>query len=118
MIFEVGKTYQHTSGKRMTIIGRLKTNTYGVCLIGEDDAGELHQVGENEENAINWHEVKEEAKRIIQVNKDEYREKVLNELRKQKLFLEDIKETTEICGVLAFGVFSVLVAIMFIVLFK
>ena len=58
MKFEIGKTYQHSSGKRLTIIGRLKTHIYGVCLIGEDDnTGELRPVGEAEENAINWYEV-------------------------------------------------------------
>lgn len=62
MIFEVGKTYKHSTGKRMTIIGRLNTHTYGVCLIGEDDdTGELYPVGENEENAINWYEAESEA---------------------------------------------------------
>ena len=57
MIFEVGKTYQHSNGKRMTIIGRLKTHVYGECLIGEDDNGELIPVGESDENAVNWVEV-------------------------------------------------------------
>ena len=52
------------------------------------------------------------------MNKDEYREEVLKELIKQRLFLEDIKETIEICAVIVFGVFLVLVFIMFIVLFK
>lgn len=56
MKFEVGKTYQHSTGKRMTIIGRLKTHIYGECLIGERDTGELVPVGELEENAVNWHE--------------------------------------------------------------
>ena len=59
MKFKIGKTYQHTTGKRMTIIGRLKTHAYGVCLVGEDDAGELCPVGENEENAVNWYEVED-----------------------------------------------------------
>jgi hypothetical protein len=54
MIFEIGKTYKHTTGKRMTIIGRLNTKTYGETLVGEDDRGELLPVGEKEENAINW----------------------------------------------------------------
>ena len=56
MIFEVGKTYQHSTGKRMTIIGRLKTHIYGECLIGELDTGELVPVGEQEDNTINWAE--------------------------------------------------------------
>lgn len=56
MIFEVGKTYQHSTGKIMTIIGRLKSHIYGECLIGERDTGELIPVGESEDNAVNWHE--------------------------------------------------------------
>lgn len=56
MIFEVGKTYRHNSGKTMTIIGRLKTSIWGDCLIGECDTGELIPVGESEYNAVNWHE--------------------------------------------------------------
>lgn len=57
MIFEIGKTYKHTTGKQMTIIGRLKTHTYGECLIGEElDTGELVPVGEQEDNSINWAE--------------------------------------------------------------
>ena len=56
MIFEVGKTYQHSTGKKMTIIGRLKTHLWGECLIGERDTGELVPVGEYEENTVNWHE--------------------------------------------------------------
>lgn len=57
MIFEIGKTYQHITGKRMTIIGRLKTHFWGECLIGETDNGELVPVGEQEDNRINWEEV-------------------------------------------------------------
>ena len=56
MKFEVGKTYRHSTGMRMTIIGRLKTHTYGECLIGEYATGELVPVGESEENAVNWRE--------------------------------------------------------------
>lgn len=63
MIFEVGKTYQHSTGKRMTIIGRLHTKTYGECLIGEDDIGVLQPVGEKEENAVNWREYTVESEK-------------------------------------------------------
>lgn len=57
MIFEIGKTYQHSTGKIMTVIGRLKTHLWGECLIGETDCAELVPVGEQEENAINWVEI-------------------------------------------------------------
>lgn len=60
MIFEIGKTYQHTTGKKMTIIGRLKTHAWGECLIGETDRGDLVPVGEQEDNAVNWKEIKNE----------------------------------------------------------
>lgn len=59
MIFEIGKTYQHSTGKRMTIIGRLKTHLWGECLIGETDTGELVPVGEQEDNSVNWTESEE-----------------------------------------------------------
>lgn len=61
MKFEIGKTYQHNAGQKMTIIGRLKTYTYGECLIGETDKGDLVPVGESEEHAINWHEAESEG---------------------------------------------------------
>lgn len=61
MKFEIGKTYQHNAGQKITIIGRLKTYTYGECLIGETDKGDLVPVGESEEHAINWHEVESEV---------------------------------------------------------
>ena len=63
MTFKVGKTYQHSTGKRMTIIGRLKTQVYGECLIGKYDNGELIPVGESEENAVNWVEVRKTDER-------------------------------------------------------
>lgn len=59
MIFEIGKTYKHTTGKKMTIIGRLKTHVYGECLIGELDTGELVPVGDQEDNSVNWTESEE-----------------------------------------------------------
>lgn len=62
MIFEVGKTYQHSTGKKMTIIGKLETHIWGECLIGETSDGELVPVGESEENAVNWVEVKKQMK--------------------------------------------------------
>ena len=62
MTFEVGKTYQHSTGKKMTIIGKLETHIWGECFIGETSDGELVPVGESEENAINWVEVKKQTK--------------------------------------------------------
>jgi hypothetical protein len=56
-MFEIGKSYQHNTGKRMTIIGRLKTYLWGECLIGETDHAELVPVGEKEDNCVNWVEI-------------------------------------------------------------
>lgn len=60
MTFEIGKTYRHSTGKEMTIIGKLKTHTWGECLIGETSDGELVPVGESEEHAVNWIEEENE----------------------------------------------------------
>lgn len=57
MIFEIGKTYQHSTGKKMTIIGKLTTHIWGEALIGETDNGELLPVGEKEENTMGWEEI-------------------------------------------------------------
>lgn len=62
MIFEIGKTYRHTTGEIMTIIGKLKTHMWGECLIGETDTGDLVPVGSQEANAVNWKEVSEGEK--------------------------------------------------------
>lgn len=54
MVFEIGKSYKHTTGKEMTIIGELETKYWGFCLIGETSDCELIPVGRDEESAINW----------------------------------------------------------------
>lgn len=56
--FEIGKTYRHTSGTMMRIVGELDTYLYGRCLVGErsDDAG-LHPVGHGEGHTDNWEEI-------------------------------------------------------------
>jgi hypothetical protein len=63
MIFEIGKTYRHSTGKKMTIIGKLETHIWGECLIGETSDGELVPVGELEEHTVNWIEEKSEDKK-------------------------------------------------------
>lgn len=57
IVFELGKAYQHSSGKQMYIIGEGNTSVYGKCLIGEDQSGVLRPVGRDTTNAINWHEI-------------------------------------------------------------
>ena len=56
MVFENGKSYEHSTGKHMRIIGELETYAYGLALIGEDDEGNLFPVGKKEENTIGWKE--------------------------------------------------------------
>lgn len=55
-MFRIGRIYRHASGKRMTIVGVLETRTYGNCLIGETDEGELVPVGSTEDHYVNWRE--------------------------------------------------------------
>ena len=58
MVFEVGKTYKHSSGKVMKIQGKIHTETFGDGLLGEDlNTGELIPVGETEKNFIGWREI-------------------------------------------------------------
>lgn len=62
LIFEIGKCYQHTTGRKMRIIGEMDTYYYGHCLIGETDTGEYIPVGREAENAVNWIECEDFAK--------------------------------------------------------
>ena len=62
MIFEVGKCYEHTTGKKMRIIGEMNTYFYGNALIGETDLCEYVPVGTKEANAVNWKECEDFAK--------------------------------------------------------
>lgn len=82
MIFEVGKTYQHNGGARMTIIGRLKTHIYGECLIGECDTGELVPVGETEGHAVNWHEQVRFDEWVEKMTAEEYRQRMIQAFHK------------------------------------
>lgn len=59
MVFELGKTYVFTDGKKMKIIGLADSVAYGKCLIGEDDRGNFIPVGDKEENTVNWKEYEE-----------------------------------------------------------
>ena len=57
--FELGKTYKHTSGDTMTIIGSLKTHIYGWAFIAELPDGTLKPVGYTDDGyAQNWSEEK------------------------------------------------------------
>lgn len=56
MTFQIGKTYKHTTGKVMKIIGELDTTIYGKALIGECDDGTLIPCGKSEDATVNWEE--------------------------------------------------------------
>ena len=60
MKFELWKTYKHSTGKIMKIVGMANTKNFGDCLVGEDlKTGELSPVGLTEENTVGWEEVKD-----------------------------------------------------------
>jgi hypothetical protein len=55
MSFRLGRRYVHIeTGQTLYIVGVVNTDTYGVCLVGETQEGELKPVGLLEENAIGW----------------------------------------------------------------
>ena len=57
--FELGKTYHHTTGRKVTIIGIVQTHVYGVALVAEDDFGQLMPFGLRVEDSVNWEEIRE-----------------------------------------------------------
>ena len=57
--FELGKTYHHTTGRKVTIVGMAQTHFYGVAFVAEDDYGQLTPFGVAVENTVNWEESKE-----------------------------------------------------------
>ena len=57
MKFQEGKYYQHSGGGVIHIVGSLPTFFYGNGLVAEDEHGGLRRVGNDEDNALNYHEV-------------------------------------------------------------
>ena len=57
IVFEVGKTYIHSAGRMLRILTEIDTITYGKCLIGEQDNGEIVPVGIGPGYAQNWQEL-------------------------------------------------------------
>lgn len=58
--FKIGKTYRHTTGNTMTVVGAVNTYTYGPVLVAEDhDNGHLTPIGSDEDATLNWTEVKD-----------------------------------------------------------
>ena len=55
--FEIGKYYQHTSGKKIHILCEQATTFFGKALLAEDNKGEFLAVGKDKEHAINWKEI-------------------------------------------------------------
>lgn len=62
MVFQYGKTYQHTTGTTLKIVGVADTHIYGKCLIAEDEYGELIPVGQEKSHAQNYIELCERAR--------------------------------------------------------
>lgn len=60
MKFELGKCYKHESGSKYFICGIVNTEYHGICLVGENELGELHPVGMEEANAENFKEISKE----------------------------------------------------------
>ena len=61
LIFEVGKFYEHTTGKQLAIICEAETTLYGKCLLAEQsDSFEFSAVGKSEDATDNWHEITKE----------------------------------------------------------
>ncbi len=60
MRFQIGKTYRHTSGRIMTIVGLAQTRAHGIGLIAEEPDGRLITVGwDSDDYALNWEEIAE-----------------------------------------------------------
>jgi len=57
MKFQIGKYYQHGTGRVISIIGTANTFFHGSCLLAEEEGGGLTPVGVDEDAAQNWHEV-------------------------------------------------------------
>lgn len=65
MVFEVGKCYEHTTGKKMRIISEVDTYFYGHGLLAETNTGQYEIVGMKEEHTINWKECDDFAEEVF-----------------------------------------------------
>lgn len=59
--FEVGKCYEHITGRRIYICGWLITRAWGKTLVREDAGGNLIPIGDTEEATVNWSEITEKT---------------------------------------------------------
>jgi hypothetical protein len=55
--FELGKYYKHSTGKKLHICGLVDSYYYGNCFAGEDENGNLSDVGKDADNTVNWKEI-------------------------------------------------------------
>lgn len=64
MKFEIGKYYQHSGGRKISIIGELQTTFWSwqnlPTLIGECDDASLRPIGRDENATVNWSEITKE----------------------------------------------------------
>lgn len=58
MKFEIGKCYRHAAGEEFSIVGIVRTDMYGDCLVAESNENcDLKPVGSDESAAENWVEI-------------------------------------------------------------
>ncbi len=57
MKFQIGRFYQHSSGKVIRIIDKTSTFFHGHCLLAECDNGKLIPISRDESATDNYHEV-------------------------------------------------------------
>jgi hypothetical protein len=57
MPFEIGKCYQHTTGRKMKIWCRVETYMWGHTLLAETDDGQLQPVTDKADGSVNWKEI-------------------------------------------------------------
>ena len=62
MKFQVGKCYQHTTGRKIRMLCEIDTYFYGHCILGETESAGFVPCGMEEENAINYVECEDFAK--------------------------------------------------------
>lgn len=72
MIFENNKSYKHTTGEIITIVGTVNSYAYGDnTLIAEDPQGNFKPVGKGESYTENYKEIKI-IRKIKKVKKRRY----------------------------------------------
>lgn len=84
MIFEIGKAYEHSSGKQIYICGKINTIGFGKCYMAEVGGSlEFRPVGIGESYTDNYFEIPVEKFKLINFELDEKDKKCC--LRKLKI---------------------------------